>query len=64
MGGIFPPGIYIGKVLKVRNDPHALFKEMLISPGARLDRLEEVFVVREISPSAATIGGVPDAVDR
>jgi len=64
MGGIFPPGIYIGKVLKVRNDPHALFKEMLISPGARLDRLEEVFVVRETSPSAATIGGVPDAVDR
>lgn len=64
LGGVFPPGIFIGKVLKVRNDPHALFKEMLIAPGARLDRLEEVLVVREVpSPGRPELEG-RDALGR
>jgi rod shape-determining protein MreC len=64
MGGLFPPGILIGKVLKVRDDPHALFKEMIISPGARIDRLEEVFVVRDLSSSAWTTPEAANALGR
>ncbi len=61
MGGIFPAGMYVGTVATVEDDPHALFKSIVVRPGARLDRLEEVFVVR--LDTTGTRGGA-DALGR
>lgn len=65
LGGIFPPGLHIGVVDSVREDPHALFKDVIMTPSARLRRLEEVFVVRTHRDSTANLHteGI-NAVDR
>lgn len=42
--GIYPKGIAIGRVSTVRNGPR-LFKLVTVEPAARLDRLEEVFIL-------------------
>ena len=55
VGGVFPPGLYVGYVAEIVDDPHALFKEITVAPGARVDRLEEVFVVRSRG------GNIPEA---
>ncbi|HDS74306.1 MAG TPA: rod shape-determining protein MreC [Firmicutes bacterium] len=55
LGGIFPPGLHVGVVDSVREDPHALFKDVIMKPSARLYRLEEVFVVR-VHRDSASIG--------
>jgi len=52
MGGIFPSGLFVGHVAAVKDDPHALFKEITIVPRARFDRLEEVFIIRSTAPSS------------
>ena len=44
MDGIYPKGIAIGRVASVRNGPR-LFKLITVEAAARLDRLEEVFVL-------------------
>jgi len=66
LGGIFPKGLYVGRVIAVRDDPHALFKEIVIRPGARLDRLEEVFIVRRVPEAFQpdTTGPAADAASR
>ena len=45
MGGIFPKGLRVGKVLKVLGEEMGLLKEVTIEPSAPLEHLEEVFVV-------------------
>jgi rod shape-determining protein MreC len=47
MDGIYPKGIAIGRVASVRNGPR-LFKLVTVEPAARLDRLEEVFILRPV----------------
>jgi len=42
--GIYPKGIAIGRVASVINGPR-LFKIITVEPAARLDRLEEVFIL-------------------
>jgi len=42
--GIYPKGIAIGRVASVMNGPR-LFKIIAVEPAARLDRLEEVFIL-------------------
>lgn len=42
--GIYPKGLAIGRVATVRNGPR-LFKLVTVEPAARLDRLEEVFIL-------------------
>ena len=62
MGGIFPARLFVGTVATVVDDPHALFKDITLRPGARLDRLEEVFVVGRDTNS--TTSEVPHALAR
>lgn len=63
MGGLFPAGLFVGLVAQIVDDPHALFKEITLTPGLRTDRLEEVFVLRAVG-----LGNVrpeaSDAMDR
>lgn len=42
--GMYPKGIAIGRVATVKDGPR-LFKVITIEPAARLDRLEEVFIL-------------------
>jgi len=45
LGGVFPKGLLIGKVINVDEDPSGLMKNCLIEPAANLSRLEEVLVI-------------------
>ena len=63
MGGLFPKGLFVGTVDSVREEPHALFKYVALKPGARLDRLEEVFLIRSVSDTARSMES-PHALDR
>lgn len=45
LGGTYPPGLPIGRVLRAENPPGMLFKNIIIEPFADLTRLEEVFVM-------------------
>ncbi len=45
--GIYPKGIAIGRVATVFKGPR-LFKNISVEPAARLDRLEEVFILEAI----------------
>ncbi len=45
LGGIFPKGLVIGRVMEVETDHYGLLKQALLSPEADFNRLEEVFVV-------------------
>lgn len=45
MGGIYPEGLYVGRVESVRLDPMGLVQEIVVAPGARFNRLEELFLL-------------------
>jgi len=45
LGGVFPKGLLIGKVIDVYEDPSGLTKDCLIEPATKLSRLEEVLVI-------------------
>ncbi len=47
---IYPKGIAIGRVRSVTNGSR-LFKEIALEPAARLDRLEEVFILESVGPN-------------
>ena len=46
VGGIFPPGIMIGKVVEVDNDKPQLMRYAIIQPTVDFKRLEEVVVLK------------------
>jgi rod shape-determining protein MreC len=50
---IYPPGLVVGRVRSVKLGS-GLFKEILVAPSARFDRLEEVLVVRTPLPDVKT----------
>lgn len=50
---LFPPGIKIGIVTEVEEDPKGLFKRIVVLPDVNFRNLEEVFVI-ERSDSLAT----------
>ena len=45
MGGIYPEGLYVGRVESVRLDPMGLVQEIVVAPGARFNRLKELFLL-------------------
>ncbi len=47
MGGIFPPGIIIGKVVSVDNDKPQLMRSAVVQPGVDFKRLEQVIVLKK-----------------
>lgn len=50
MGGIFPKGLPVGKVSEVSDEKRGMFKHALVEPAVDFNKLEEVFVILEISP--------------
>ena len=54
MGGIFPPGINIGRVNKINYRENELSMEVELEPSVDFSRLEYVFVIAE-----ETAGGTP-----
>lgn len=48
LGGVFPWGIPIGKVVKFENQQSDLDKYALVRPLVDFDRLEELFVITEV----------------
>jgi rod shape-determining protein MreC len=47
LGGVFPKGLPMGRVLKVKEMPGELFKDVSIMPAVDFSKLEEVLVVIE-----------------
>lgn len=45
LGGIYPRGIKIGTVSKIKESSEPLFKDVYIDPAADFDHLEELFIV-------------------
>ncbi|EKP88490.1 rod shape-determining protein MreC [Oenococcus oeni] len=45
LGGILPKGLYVGKVVSVRDDTYGIAKEIYIKPAANLSDISSVLVV-------------------
>lgn len=45
MGGVFPPGLPIGRVVKVGREPTGFFLNIVVSPYAQIGRLSAALVV-------------------
>lgn len=50
LGGVFPKGIYVGKVINVYKDSGGIFKYAEVEPAVDFRRLEEVLVVKSFIP--------------
>ena len=50
MGGVFPKGIPVGRVVAVERKSGALFQEAVLQPKVDLGRLEEVLILMEAEP--------------
>ncbi|MFC1627779.1 rod shape-determining protein MreC [Gemmatimonadota bacterium] len=46
LGGVYPEGLMIGKVVSVTDDPDGVSKMIVVTTTVALDRLEEVFILR------------------
>jgi rod shape-determining protein MreC len=49
IGGVFPPGLYIGQIVEVLPDQYDLTQTALVEPAANLYHLDFVFVVQQTS---------------
>lgn len=45
MGGVFPKGLSLGKVTKIRESDYKLFKDVRVAPAVDFSKVEEVLVV-------------------
>ncbi len=45
-GEIFPPGLPIGEVVKIKQNPRSLFSRIEIKPLVDFNKIEEVFIIR------------------
>jgi rod shape-determining protein MreC len=50
MGGFSPKGIPVGKVVEVSSEKRGLFQHAVVQPAVDFNKLEEVFVILELSP--------------
>ncbi len=56
MGGVYPKGLIVGEVTRVRSAPSALYQDIEVTPSGELSGLEEVLVLVSI-PATANVGG-------
>ncbi len=47
LGGVFPAGLAVGTVARIREDPSGLYRRAEIVPAADFQRLETLYVVRQ-----------------
>ena len=45
-GGIIPPGIYVGKVIEIKDDVTGVSQEAIIKPGVDFSDIDEVLVIK------------------
>jgi len=45
LGGVFPKGIYIGRVVKVKKEPYDISQKAVLVPAENFNTLEEVLVI-------------------
>jgi rod shape-determining protein MreC len=50
MGGLFPKGLPVGKVSEISPEKRGLFQRAIVQPSVDFNKLEEVFVILELSP--------------
>ncbi len=61
LGGVYPGGIRIGKVIEVQLEPQGLTKTAKIKPFVDFDRLEEAFIIKEVKlPEESVEPGLPE----
>lgn len=48
IGEVFPPGLYIGVVQNIKSTERGYFKQAAIKPNVKLNKLTEVFIVKNI----------------
>ncbi|MBQ6999346.1 MAG: rod shape-determining protein MreC [Clostridia bacterium] len=48
MGGIYPKGIYIGKVLEITDDGTGLSQQATVDPAVDFDSITEVFIITDL----------------
>lgn len=46
LGGVYPKGLLVGRVVSVERPPDEVFARVVILPSVRFDRIEELFVLR------------------
>ncbi len=56
MGGVYPKGLIVGEVTRVRSSPSALYQDIEVTPSGGPSGLEEVLVLVSI-PATADVGG-------
>lgn len=47
LGGLFPEGIIVGEISRVRKNPRRLFQEVEIIPSVDFGKLEELFIIKK-----------------
>ncbi|MFQ6067617.1 MAG: rod shape-determining protein MreC [bacterium] len=47
LGGLFPKGILVGKISRVKKNPNRLFQKVEVIPAVDFGKLEELFVIRK-----------------
>jgi rod shape-determining protein MreC len=47
LGGLFPKGILVGKISRVKKNPNRLFQEVEVVPAVDFGKLEELFVIKK-----------------
>lgn len=61
LGGVYPGGIRIGKVIEVQLEPQGLTKTAKIKPFVDFDRLEEAFIIKVVKlPEDSVEPGLPE----
>lgn len=56
MGGVYPKGLIVGEVTRVRTTPSSLYQDIEVTPTGRLTGLEEVLVLVGV-PAKTDVGG-------
>jgi len=47
LGGLFPEGILVGRISRVRKNPRRLFQEVEVVPSVDFGKLEELFIIKK-----------------
>ncbi|HIJ20219.1 MAG TPA: rod shape-determining protein MreC, partial [Deltaproteobacteria bacterium] len=48
LGGVFPKGLPVGKILDIDENPGMLFKEIKVRPAVDFSTLEEVMIILNV----------------
>ncbi|MEW6188923.1 MAG: rod shape-determining protein MreC [Actinomycetota bacterium] len=50
LGGVFPPGIFVGTVSEIKVNPYGLYKEVKVKSSVDFSKLEEVLIITNPLP--------------